>query len=297
METMLATTMRSTGKIGSTGASNTTITTKVLNITPEMADDLLKLNTRNRPVSKKTVDDYATQMQKGLWQLNGEPIIISNTNIILDGQHRLHALIKAGISQKMLLVTGVASDAFRTIDTGLTRTGGSIFSIAGINNATSISAIIASEFALLANNTIGYIGGGACLRTIKRSKQELLNEYYKTPELYQEIKNKATKCYEAIRIMTKSETGAYMAYLIRQKNHDTERVFSFFDQLFFDRNIENATIPTLRKRLIQSALGQYKMSAKLKRALVIKTWNCYVTGRELERLLFNTEKDIMPEFI
>ena len=53
------------------------ITTGIITITPEMAEQMLKFNTRNRPVNQLTVDDYALQMKKGLWRLNGEPIIIT----------------------------------------------------------------------------------------------------------------------------------------------------------------------------------------------------------------------------
>lgn len=301
METMLATTtsqMRSIGKSGSIGKTSThKISTRVVNINPEMAADLLKFNTRNRALNQRVVMDYATQMQKGLWQLNGEPIILSDTNLLLDGQTRLHAIIKSGTTQQMLIVTGVPSNAFRTIDTGYTRTAGNILGISGIKNSNELASVIAREFVLSANSSIWQNHNGIDLRRAKVSKQEILDEYEKTPELYDEIIRATCRFYDSMRIMYKSEAGAYMAYLIREKNHNKERVFSFFKQLFTEDGVENKTIHLLRKKLLQSITGQYKMSSQLKKALITKTWNCYITGRELSILNFNPDREIMPEFI
>ena len=66
-------------------------------ITPKIAAELLKLNVNNyRTKDKHTVDKYAKDMLCGLWEANGEPIVISNDGILRNGQHRLAAIIKSG---------------------------------------------------------------------------------------------------------------------------------------------------------------------------------------------------------
>ena len=59
-------------------------------ITPHMAEQLLSVNAdEQRNINKRRVDQYATDMAKGLWKANGEPIIIDERGRLIDGQHRL----------------------------------------------------------------------------------------------------------------------------------------------------------------------------------------------------------------
>jgi len=51
-----------------------------------------------------------------------------------------------------------------------------------------------------------------------------------------------------------------MAFMIIIKKHNKENVYSFFRQLFFNENIENITITTLKEKLINNAIGKYKLT-------------------------------------
>lgn len=54
-------------------------------ITPKKARELLKLNTRNRKLSKALVSKYAGDMRAGRWPYNGDPIRVSKDGVLLDG--------------------------------------------------------------------------------------------------------------------------------------------------------------------------------------------------------------------
>ena len=81
-------------------------TIHVEKITPTSAASMLarsdaaafQLGWRNRPLNKKWINSLALEMQRGQWKPNGQPIIISRENIIGDGQHRVHAVIKSGVT-------------------------------------------------------------------------------------------------------------------------------------------------------------------------------------------------------
>ena len=65
-------------------------------ITPSIAKGLLESNTKNRGINELVVSRYANDILKGNWKEDtGEAIKISKMNIILDGQHRLCAIVKA----------------------------------------------------------------------------------------------------------------------------------------------------------------------------------------------------------
>ena len=65
------------------------IITKTLDITPDMAAQMLERNTMNRNISQLNVTRYANDMASGAWEQNGETIKIAEDGTILDGQHPL----------------------------------------------------------------------------------------------------------------------------------------------------------------------------------------------------------------
>ena len=74
-------------------------------ITVDLAKEFLKLNVRNyRPVMKNVVEKYSKDIGKGLWQKNGEAIVISKDGILRNGQHRLNGIIKSGVPALMYMI-------------------------------------------------------------------------------------------------------------------------------------------------------------------------------------------------
>jgi hypothetical protein len=116
------------------------ITAEVENVTPEMAASWLEFNTRNRSVAKLHVTVLAEEMQRGAWHLSGEAIKFAPDGTLLDGQHRLHAIIASGMTVPMLVVRGVEHDAQATLDTGRKRGAGDALSINGIAHANLVAA-------------------------------------------------------------------------------------------------------------------------------------------------------------
>lgn len=67
-------------------------------IFPEDAKRLLAMNYKsNRNISNSTVTKYATDMRNGNWGDTPTPLIITKGGTLLDGQHRLSAVVEAGM--------------------------------------------------------------------------------------------------------------------------------------------------------------------------------------------------------
>jgi len=105
-------------------------TSKVKDITPELASQFLKFNKINRPLREAAIEQYALDMRKGHWVLNHQGIAFDTKGNLVDGQHRLHAIIMAGLTIKMLVTTGMEERLSRngvqvavmdTVDRGRTR--------------------------------------------------------------------------------------------------------------------------------------------------------------------------------
>jgi hypothetical protein len=105
------------------------IIAEVMTISPQDATNWLRANRNNRPVRKHHIEFLASEITNDNWQVNGQAIVIADDEQVLDGQHRLFAIIEAGKPIKSLVVYGITPDAFKTIDTGAVRTGSDALSL------------------------------------------------------------------------------------------------------------------------------------------------------------------------
>lgn len=98
----------------------------------------------NRHVSKERVRNYAHDMKDGKWVRNGETIIVDEEGAVIDGQHRLHAIVAADVSIPMLVAYGVQRSHAKTIDQGASRTVYNGLQMSGWKNSSAIIATVRS---------------------------------------------------------------------------------------------------------------------------------------------------------
>lgn len=123
--------------------NSTGIGAHVVHVTPELAAQILKdHNHSNRKIKPGVVNKYARLMTNGDWKVTPETICVSVTGRLLQGQHRLLAIIKSGASCNFLFATGFADDVFDVLDRGAGRTAADSL---GINkNLAEVSKLLAS---------------------------------------------------------------------------------------------------------------------------------------------------------
>jgi len=90
-------------------------------ITPEKARELLKGNYGNRPLRRTLVERLAQEMMTGNWQISHQGIAIAPDGRLLDGQHRLAAIVRSGVTVPMMVARNVPHEAFKVIDRGAKR--------------------------------------------------------------------------------------------------------------------------------------------------------------------------------
>jgi hypothetical protein len=104
-------------------SNSASLTFEQLTVTPDLAQDWLTThNTSNRPLNKLAVERYASDMAAGRWALNGTTIVFDVSGTLVDGQHRLAAVVSAQVTIDALVVRGVPQGSFATIDVGKLRT-------------------------------------------------------------------------------------------------------------------------------------------------------------------------------
>jgi hypothetical protein len=102
-------------------------------ITPALAAEWLKGNNVNRRLVSNHVERLASEMLAGEWRITGDCIKL-NGDRLLDGQHRLQAVVRSGVTIQCFVARNVDLEAFPVLDTGRIRQGGDVLSAHGYRN-------------------------------------------------------------------------------------------------------------------------------------------------------------------
>jgi hypothetical protein len=259
---------------------------KVL-ITPDMAKSLLEKNKNNRSVKMPLVLRYANEMINDNWNENtAEMIKITDEGNVIDGQHRLMAVVKSNKSVFFYVAYGLSQEAFKYLDTGSVRTAGDVLKIDGVRNYNNIAAIISAYHSLKRTANIDV------QKNHRLTNSQLLSKYNENPEFWQFVCRKAENWYHSFaKIIPKSSLGAFFATFHIINSDDAE---NFMNQLCLGLNVKNKTIELLRKRLIQEKLATKKSSLSVRNSLVFKTWNLYRKNESVKVLKFDPDKEDFP---
>src|SRR5690242_4011344 len=111
-------------------------------ITPAIAEAYLAKNEINRTVRKAAVSAYARDMANGDWITTGEAIQFDWFDRMIDGQHRLLAIIEAGVSIQFLVVRGLDPKAQKRIDSGIVRAFADQLKMADIPESLSVASAL-----------------------------------------------------------------------------------------------------------------------------------------------------------
>jgi hypothetical protein len=100
--------------------------TEIITITPSLAQSLLLANTANRFMRSRHVDYFVQLLRRGEFSLTHQGIAVEGSLDrpikLIDGQHRLAAIVKSGIPAKMQVTTGAFyQDIYKATDGGANR--------------------------------------------------------------------------------------------------------------------------------------------------------------------------------
>jgi hypothetical protein len=162
-----------------------------IEITPKMAQEMLEYNTCNRPLSKNTVIKYAGMMKLGEWYLSHQSIAFTEDEkgrlVLVDGQHRLAAVIQSGVPVKFSVIYHAIQTPY--IDT--------------VRNRTFIDNLnICNKTAIYTKTMMGIFNLIISINNIRNStqagRQKFCDQYYNTfqivDNIYKKSKTKSGGC-------------------------------------------------------------------------------------------------------
>lgn len=239
-------------------------------ITPELAEAMLYYNNRNRPVKTGKVEQYKTQMLEGKWKTTRVPIIFS-TQRIIDGQHRLMAIIESGVTITADIVFGAPDESFAYIDIGAKRSTSDIFAINGVVNSVKLSAMARIIWQYDRGGRGSITGNGSDI-----SSADLYQEFLKMANIEQSLR--IVSMFKRTRLASPTLMGALHYICARKSRKDADYFFSVACDGGAER-IKNAPETVLHKRLILNATSIEKLSRDSIARLTFSLWNRYRLGR------------------
>ena len=127
------------------------ITHRMEDITPRKAMLYLATMKRKRIPRSPKMAGMVRDLKSGRWKYDGATIVFDEDGNLIDGQHRLQAVIDAGIAATMLVVRGVSKEAWRTIDSGTARSLGDVLRMEGYLSSSCLSATLRRTWSWIVN--------------------------------------------------------------------------------------------------------------------------------------------------
>lgn len=265
-------------------------------ITPEIAEMIIEDSSakfssmdgfHQRRVRMNTVNMYAKDMEQGRWKFNGDTIRFDKEGRLMDGQHRMKAIIKSGIPQICLVVRGIDNSVMDTIDNGLKRSLENALQFQAESYENRTAEVVKAKMQLdNMNKCLGQSNANA-----KLSQTEMVDEYMFNQEMYKKAVHYAKEVNKSVKTLRVSEVGAIYLHLTETKGFDRDIVKDFFFNLcnvrFNEKSIYKITLDKLSKiKQGQERINEY-----------MKCWNAMVKGNKKrpeidENTWFLTPKEV-----
>lgn len=253
---------------------------KTETVTPEVAERWLATQEGNRKLSTRSVENYSKAMRRNEWVFDGSPIRFDESGKLVDGQHRLWAVIESKTTQKFLVIRGVDDGAFMVMDTGKVRSFSDILSIRrpDLKNVMIIAALVRQYAKWTKGERTARLSGRAI------GHQELWDIFEKDEAGFEEAARQGGITYHKLPGVVGSSIFALAFYLMDKV--DSDDADFFFARLRDGSNLpEGSPIAALRNVLHLELQSGNPDNGRVF-PLLFKAWNLYRAGESAQRLNF-----------
>lgn len=101
--------------------ADATITGYLIRVTPELAEQWLEANQDNRSIRLMHVRTLAREMTEQRWRASHQGIAFSDHGRLIDGQHRLKAIVMSDVPAMLTVFIGFPDEMFGALDRGARR--------------------------------------------------------------------------------------------------------------------------------------------------------------------------------
>jgi hypothetical protein len=260
-----------------------------VDVTPEVAAEWLLRTHVNRRTYERTVNTYSRLMMNGLWGISNDAIVFDVKDHLINGQHRLKAIIKSDVTCRFLVVQGAETTSQQVMDSGRKRTLADELTVRGESNSHMLAAALADLYRW-------EIGAPR-----NRSAYPALVEALGLLDKHSGIRDSLHYGrLAATNIRYKGGLATCLHYTFGLLDETApEDANTFFTAVSTGVNLtEHHPIYMLRRVLEKEILALRKTPPTVIHAMTIKAWNAYRDGTEIKLLTFKpggAKPEIWPE--
>lgn len=252
-------------------------------VTPETAAEWLEHNDSNRNQREGSIAKYARSIANEDWLITGEGVKFDWNGRLVDGQHRLKAIVKAGVGAWMFVFRHLNPDVQAVLDTGIRRTPGDALKWAGYPSF--------NELATMARLLILW-DEGYLRRSGANASREVANE--EILAWAAEHSERALHWYRKARSIENGKSGfptvsrcalAAALFLLDQADPCGETVNEFAERLRTIRlSGTGDPVNALHARLLSARANRERLYPASQFYCYFRVWNALIDGESLRFL-------------
>lgn len=262
---------------------------EIIEITPAMAAEWLLLNNRNRPIRRSTVMTYAADMaaEPTRWRYTGDPIRFAvdehGNEVLIDGQHRLMAIVRAKRPVRMKVIRGFDHEIQRFIDIGNKRILSDQLGIEGYEHSKSLSRLARRIYAWRTTGTPNMRASSASHPVLR---DVLIDP--DTGQVYPLVAAAAEYAHRHPKGLIPASGLGFLFWLLTPLDH--EGALEFLDRaddgagLVKEPSGLKDPILAWRDRIIDQRASGVKVNDHIAIAYGIIAWNLWIDGRRVKYL-------------
>lgn len=271
------------------GKKNAGVFTGYITLTPERIALALKSNVRNRKLQENQIATLMDAINGGDWDENVSKINFDEHMVLSDGQHRITAFERLGVTIRVLVTVGLKESAQSVTDRRGNRTLEDDLGMKGVPNYRKMATLSRMCRAIENGATVKQMIEREGRVYAKTSDINLQRYYFSNQKKMQRLKKVCQHIYRQTReLHINGSVINVLGYSFDRINEDDAR--AFWDLLgsgVYDD--ENSPIRQLRQRLVANATsGTQKIPRRVVAALIIKAWNLWQKGETVKQLKFTS---------
>lgn len=254
-----------------------------VSVAPALAAEWLKQNHDNRPLDSRIVARYADLMARGQWEENGETVKFDWDGNLFDGQHRLAAVVKSGVTVPSWVMFNLPPDSFKFIDTGKRRTKGDVLAIMGFPNRLVLSAAAGFQY---------FYDQGLLPRYSTHQLAASVDQIITTVRRHDGLHYAITRTQNKFRHVLTDTVAAFCYY--NMAKIDLPAADFFFDKLQTGTELaQGSPILAVREYFMPLRQGQHRV--RLNQVDVIarlfKAWNYFRNGTRVQKITWASDEE------
>ena len=255
-------------------------------ISPQKAKEyLLNANPTNRPLAASRVHKMALDMAGGRWHFTGQTISFDLKHRLVDGHHRLNAIVKSGCTIPCLVVNGIHADAVKRVDTGASRTTADVAHMHHVQNA-NCAAAVTRLLLIHKKHGIPRVSNAFAQPT----HAEIVDDLLERPDLAYSI-----KAGNLARKFVTPTVASFCHYLF--VHQDAKMADKFWSLLCGDGSLLEPGNPALalRNKLTENKISSRKFSSQELIGFFFRAWIHFKNGTKLRFIRAMRNTDPFPE--